>query len=57
MLVKFIGVLLCILAGAWDIYGAVNAFDKGHYFLFGVDIMLAVWMAASIFQIVLEGRV
>ena len=57
MLAKLISVLLFILAGAFDIWGAVINFQKGYYFVFGLSIMGAVWMAASIFQIILEDRV
>lgn len=57
MLVKLIGILLFSLAGAFDIWQAIDSFQRGRYFLFGWLVMMAVWMIASIFQIILEGRV
>ena len=57
MLVKLIGILLFSLAGAFDIWQAIHSFIDGKYFLFGWLVMMAVWMIASIFQIILEGRV
>jgi hypothetical protein len=57
MLGKLIGILLFSLAGAFDINFAVISFRDGNYFLFGWLVMMAIWMAASIFQIGLEGRV
>ena len=57
MLIKLLCITLFSIAGAIDIYGAVSSFNNGHYFLFGLDIMMAVWMTASIFQIILEGRI
>lgn len=57
MLTKLIGLLLYALAGAFDISMAVRSFIDGKYFLFGWLVMMAVWMIAGIFQIMLEGRV
>lgn len=57
MLVKLIGILLFSLAGAFDIWLAIHSFMDGKYFAFGWTVMMAVWMIASVFQIILEGRV
>lgn len=57
MLTKLIGLLLYALAGAVDISMAVRSFIDGKYFLFGWLVMMAVWMIAGIFQIMLEGRI
>lgn len=54
MIVKIIGILLFSLAGAFDIWAAVQIFINGKYFLFGFSVMIAICMAAGIFQIVLE---
>ena len=47
---KYIAIILYCFVGALDIYGAVNAFEHQHYFIFGLDIMVAVWMVANIFK-------
>lgn len=49
---KFIVTLAYILLGALNIFAAIGAFKDGHDFVGGLNIMIAVWMAAGLFKIV-----
>ena len=41
-----------MLVGALNIRTAIDAFGNGWYFLCGLDVMAAVWMASLIFKAV-----
>ena len=38
--------LMVSMAGAWNIACAVDNFKSGNYLLFGLDVMLTIWMAS-----------
>lgn len=47
---KYLLILVACLVGGWDIRNAISSFKKDLYFFSGVDIMLAIWMAALIWK-------
>lgn len=41
--------ILCFVGGL-HIYWAINSFNSGMYYLFGLYVMMAFWMVAILFD-------
>jgi uncharacterized membrane protein SirB2 len=50
---KLAFVILYVVVGGWDVFAASMAFRDKRWFLFGVDIMLAVSMVALLIKNIL----
>lgn len=51
---KYILILACALVGAFDILNAIHTFKDGHYFLSGFWVMLTIWAATNMVDVVLR---
>ena len=47
-------IVLTLFFGAYDICCAITRFKEQEYFLFGLEVFLAIWMAAILFAKVAE---
>lgn len=54
MLVNYIFRILCILVGSLNICEAIDHYQKGHYYHFGLMIMMAIYMAIYLFKISMD---